>query len=771
MEKKSFADFSDDETRRRLRHWFVSHPQATEADIPEALTVLDRLPSWRDVNAALEPFGRKSAGPPDHLADFVAQLAVARGAKRVLDPFAKSPTMIAALAEYLPTAQATALAPAEWTVETGRTVAPGVRWQGGDPPVSLALLDGPFDFIAATPPLGSRKGSFPIRSGLGEYSHSLMIDAGELLAPDGCLAVLVSDGFFFRADARRTRAALAELGLRVEAAISIEGGLRPASDLPVSLLIVTRGSPVDRLFVGRLDPAIDPSTLIENLSRRQEGRYLQLGVLYLEDDYRGWRALLNERELLLGLGGMRLPYCDLGEIAIGYARLSGDPGDGGGNSIYVPELPRAEVLIRAPEKVRGYTRVDLDPDRANARWVAAWLNEPLGQTARLAVASGATIERIVSRDLDRLKVALPPLEEQKKAIGLGQELQLIAGELSDMRADLYTGQFPLDQAARLLDGVRTSLVADGSPSSTAATAADWIELLPYPLASVGRRYLATQSAREKVEHLQHFFEGYGIFMATVLLSAARQDPQTYDEVKAKLRAKRKAGQSVLDRPSLHDWITLGRTVARAIGERLDTDTPGEVRVTLFGNLQPDLVDDFVTGEYWAAVDSARLVRNERSHGGIESEASLADRLARFEAALNDLRLQAAHPFASADLIRPGPAERGIDDLYTFDRAERLMGSNTTFDEREVKSTASMRGPGLYLVPAAGDVERPLHLLPLIRFHDLSGTNERPVFYYNRRSQATGDDQFRFVTYHFDPNPEEHVSDQSVAGLIEELTAT
>lgn len=83
----------------------------------------------------------------------------------------------------------------------------------------------------------------------------------------------------------------------------------------------------------------------------------------------------------------------------------------------------------------------------------------------------------------------------------------------------------------------------------------------------------------------------------------------------------------------------------------------------------------------------------------------------------------------------------------------------------------MRGPGLYLVPAAGDVERPLHLLPLIRLHDLSGTNERPVFYYNRRSQATGDDQFHFVTYHFDPNPEEHVSDQSVARLIEELTAT
>lgn len=771
MGKKSFAVSSDDETRRRLRHWFASRPQANESDIPEALRALDRRPSWRDVNAALEPFGaRGSVGAPDHLADFVARLAVARGAEKLLDPFANSPTMIAALAEYLPAAQATALAAADWTVKAGHAVASSVQWQDGNPPESLASLDGPFDFIAATPPLGLRKGRFPVRSGLGEYANSLMVDAGELLAPGGCLAVLVSDGFFLHADARRTRAALADLELRVEAAISIEGGLRPASDIPVSLLVITHGGPVDRLFVGRLDPAIDPSTLIENLIQRREGKYLQLGLLYPENDYRGWRALLNERELLLGLGSMRLPFRDLGEIAVGYERLSGDQNGDTGNSIYVPEFPRAGVQIKAPEKVRGYTRVDLDPEHANARWVAAWLNEPLGQTARLALASGATIERISSRDLDRLKVALPPLGVQKKAVRLGQELQLIGSELSDTRAGIYTGQLPLDQAERLLDGVRNSLVADGSPHSSAATAAGWIEQLPFPLASVGRRYLTTQSARDKVDHLQHFFEGYGIFMAAVLLSAAHRDLQCYEAAAAKLRSNHKAGQSVLNHPSVHDWITLGRTVARVIGERLRDDRSGEVRVTLFGNLRADLVDNFLAGEYWAALDTARLVRNERSHGGIESGVNLRDQLARFEAALNDLRLQASHPFASADLIRPGPAEQGTDDLFTFDRAQRLMGSNTTFAEREVKSTASMRGPGLYLVPAAGDVEHPLQLLPLIRLRDLPGTNERPVFYYNRRSQGPDDERLRFVTYHFDPNPEEYVIDQTVARLINDLTA-
>lgn len=770
-EKKSYVAFPDEDAWRSLRSWVANHPKAGPGQLRDALAALGRSPSWRELAAALELLGKQApGGTPPFLADFVGQLAAARGAERLLDPFATSPTLIAALAESLPTAQAVGLSPDAWVEEAGRSVAPGVDWRVGMPFETLLSLDGLFDFIAATPPLGVRKGHFPIRQGLGEYANSLMVDVGQRVSPGGALVVLVADGFFFRADAQRTRDALADLGLRVEAAISVEGGLRPQREVPTSLLLITHGDPLDQLFIGRLDSAIDPAVLIENMSHRRAGEFLQLGWLYPAERYRGWRALLNEHELLLGLGKSRMPFAKLDEIALTYVRLPSDDDGETSNSIYVPEFPRSPVLINPPEKPRGYTRIELDPERANARWVAKWLNEPLGRTARLAFATSSPIERIRAQDLRRLMVVLPPVTEQVKAISIGQELELIAGEVADTQSGLYTGQLQVGQAQVFLDRVRGAFAENGDAVSAAPTVKGWIEQLPLPLANVGRRYLAVQSPREKLDHLQHFFEAYGIFMATVLLSAVRRDVQTYQEALVKIRRDGESGWSILDRPDMHTWINLGRTLAKRIRGRLNAGESDEIRDTLFGSLRADFVDTLVVGDYWRALDTARPVRNRRSHGGIEGERWLESQLARLEAALNELRLQAPHPFAEVDLLRPGRAEQGDDDLFTFDQAQQLMGSNMMLAERTVQSTASMRGRGLYLLPASGIAENPLQLLPLIQMREVPETKEHPIYYYNRRLSPDEGDGFCFVSYHFEGRPEEKVVDPDLTTLIADLTS-
>lgn len=771
MGSKPGLAFPDDAALRTLRNWLAHHPGADVGELGDALAKLGRSPSWRELGTALELLGRRSpGGAPPFVADFVAHLAAVRGASTILDPFATSPTMIAALAERLPNAKAVALTPNESVERLGRTVAPRVEWRRTMASQRLDELEERFDFIAGTPPVGRRNDQFPVRRGLGDYANSLMVDAAEQLVPSGALAFLVADGFFFRADARRTQAALAKLGLRVEAAISIEGGLRPQSEIPTSLLLVTHGDPLHEVFVGRLDSVIEPGLLIENMTERKHGEFLQLGVLYPVDRYRGWRALLSERELLVGLGNVRGPIAELDEIARRYVRLPAAEDDESANSIYMPEFPRAAVLVEPPDKPRGYTRIDLDPERANARWVAAWFNEPLGRTARLALATGGTIERIRPQDMGRLFVGLPPVEEQAAAISVAQELQLIAGEVADTRAGLWTGQLSVTSAQSFLHRVRGAFSDDQGHVSTAPTVERWIEHLPFPLAGVGRMYLAVKPTRDKVDHLQHFFEAYAIFTATILVSAVRRDAQTYEETIAKLRSGTESGRSVLDRADFHTWINLGRTVAKRIRGRLNADKSGEIRATLFGSVPASFVDTLVAGEYWNAFDAARLVRNERGHGGIETERWLAGKLARLDASLNDLRLLAPHAFATVDLVRPGSAEQGDDDLFTFDRAERLMGSNMMFAERELQSTASMRGRGLYLVPTDQVAENPLLLLPLIQLRKVPETEERAVYYYNRRLTEDEGSGFRFVSYHFEGRPEEQFIDPDLASLIEDLTA-
>jgi hypothetical protein len=134
MGKKSLRSVSDDGAWGSLRNWVADHPKAGPGQLRDALAALRRSPSWCELAAALELLGKRApGGRPPLLADFVGQLAAARGAERLLDPFATSPTMIAALAESLPTAQAVGVTPDEWSSRPDGYVAPGVDWQVGVP--------------------------------------------------------------------------------------------------------------------------------------------------------------------------------------------------------------------------------------------------------------------------------------------------------------------------------------------------------------------------------------------------------------------------------------------------------------------------------------------------------------------------------------------------------------------------------------------------------------------------------------------------------------
>ena len=116
----------------------------------------------------------------------------------------------------------------------------------------------------------------------------------------------------------------------------------------------------------------------------------------------------------------------------------------------------------------------------------------------------------------------------------------------------------------------------------------------------------------------------------------------------------------------------------------------------------------------------------------------------------------------------GALSKGDDDLFTFDRAERLVGSNMTFEERELASTGPMRGRGLYLVPASGVAENPLQLLPLIQLRSVPESEEGAVYYYSRRLTPDEGQGFRFVSYHFEGRPEEQIEDPALTSLIEDL---
>ena len=297
--------------------------------------------------------------------------------------------------------RAVILSPSADTVKLGERVAPSAEWRAGDPDDQLAETAGEFDLVVSAPPLGMRRAS---RHGAGatEVAFDLLLGAAQRLTPNGAMVFLLSDAFFFRRDATRVRELLAAEGLHAEAAISVEGALRPHSDIAANLVFVTRRAADDRLFIGRLNTGTDQHALIENLVARRGGKVLQLGYLYPNKSYRGWRAVSFERDLLDTLSSAGRRICPLREIA---DIRKANPDEPAANAIYIPPAGgevTTDFADRAPEAIRRLIEVELDPAHARAPFLAAWFNEPIGRTARQAFSAGTTVPSLALRDAARI---------------------------------------------------------------------------------------------------------------------------------------------------------------------------------------------------------------------------------------------------------------------------------------------------------------------------------------------------------------------------------
>ena len=72
---------------------------------------------------------------------------------------------------------------------------------------------------------------------------------------------------------------------------------------------------------------------------------------------------------------------------------------------------------------------------------------------------------------------------------------------------------------------------------------------------------------------------------------------------------------------------------------------------------------------------------------------------------------------------------------------------------------------MYLVDADGVVSTALQLVPFLRLMPSPGTKENAFYVYKSREP---DGSLRFVSYHFEGQPEKPVNDAELSELLDEL---
>jgi hypothetical protein len=715
--------------------------------------------------ARLEEGAGRTAGfgRAEHVGGFFADLAVALEPKSVLDPFAATPVVAAAISETI-SPKTTAICPSAPVRDIGAYIAPEVEWQVGSPPALVSNLGGDFDLIACSPPIGLRAGrewddletAVPPTIYRSNVAHLVLCLAANKLAPGGKMAFLLGQGSLFRRDGLAMRKYLAKMGIGLEASISMREGLAPATHIETQVAIYSRAV-APQLFVARVAPKSPRTAIVGNLLAAEDGPEMELGLLVDRDGYRGWERARLERELESLLGD------DSSLVALGsLARVErlrverGDPDPGLDNVVYLPEAgtgpARLQVDWAGKRESRSLVALVLDDERVEAGYVAQWLNSSTGKLARGLTVEGSVIPHARVADIKALRIPLPSVKEQRRSVRLRRQIVGARAEL-EILAERVASDGSQGRLGTAEEELRHLL---GSGDDLDA----WARRLPFPVASILAQCLAVVDPAKRFEKLLFFFEALAALLATLLLSAARS---------SELGWAREGGRAAsLRRASFGSWIRIGVTLSRCLrdvlGEDgLELDAAGaEARTAALGVADLEFCTSLIDEEVWSLLDQAKTVRNrQKGHGGAISDRQLEARVRELEQLLGDLHQRASMAFDQVMLVQPGVS--GYDgDFHRFAGAKRLVGPSGTFPERPVTTVFPLKEDAVFLADRREHVESMVEVLPFVRLLPSPDTGESVCYFY---TELDGDD-LRFISYHLPRTESMPLAGSGIADMFE-----
>jgi len=717
--------------------------------------------SWRDAAQLARRERGGAVARPMQLLEFVAELAQALGPTSVLDPWVEAPTILAAAHEASGSVRSCGLVQQERLWRAAQRIAP-LDWRLGDPLLLLRDLSHErFDLVLAEPPFGMRFPAAPEPDdprGRVDIADRVLWRVAPMVADHGAVLFRTPDDFFWATPRRRLWPRFAERGLYPRAVISVDPALASASSILASLVLFTREAR-DQLFVGRLERSTSVPALVRNLVAGRADGDPQLGVLTSAQSFRGWRPLILEQELGRMFGSSELrALADVGRIR----RVELRPDvlyDPPGNCIFVPTLGFGNVLTVPPDldERRSYKllEVQLDPAVALAEYVAGLLSSPPGKQLREAVSSGSTIPHLNATGAEVLRLPVPSISAQVETARGAAHLASMEATVTRLRDELW--RRPQD-ASRVLSELEVSGTVD--------PARRWLETLPYPLASVLQRYTALRGPTERLDALLHFYEATAQFGCAVLLSILRADPDLLGSARSAIAGAAGPERDVLDRAEFGLWINLGRTLAKAI--RRIKGLP-ELRPRLGEASGPTtaLMERLAGKRIWEVLDQARRVRNTRAHSGLIAPEEEEGWIGSLEVLLSDAEQALASGFDDIDLARADQSHF-TSGLHVYERAQRLRGPSTVFEEFELRTRVALERGHLAFVGRDAAISSVLMLVPLVRVGSTTSANRNACYFFSSRLD---DGRFAYVSYHFEDKPRLKMEEPELRQLALDLNAS
>ena len=559
------------------------------------------------------------------------------------------------------------------------------------------------------------------------------------------------------------------LVFNVEAALALPvGSLSPYTSIDIYLLAVKKVAN-QKMFVAQLSNDHKAnSQILTNLRNREEGGTVELGRYIDALEFRSIDSLRAGEYFRSARKEIGFPAVLLGDLAteINLGRPGKDfnfpPAV---NAIFIPMIGHSNVVDSIEGltlKPQNYVQVVVDPSRSQATFISQFLNSELGKKIREWGKSGTTIQKLNKQSLKKLRVFIPDLATQRQMLEIEARiideentLLNLQDDLSDLRRDLWRNPRSANAVSNRVRDFSTGL--SGNLKQQASIGLDqWIETIPFPIASILRAWQATPSDdyKTKLEHLLHFFEATAEFISVILLSAFSKNEGLFEPHKQKLKKAMKKQHLSFQRATFGTWKLvveyLGKQTRLLLQENNKKPEEAENDRAVCAEIFSDDTLKFprllCSKGIAAVLGNTNKMRNDlRAHGGVLSQeqaklhnAKLLGEVEKLRRAMSDLwdssvMVNALHCRPSKGIFEN---EIGI-----------LTGSNSEFLKESRELSTWLDIDRLYIIN--GKQRNGLGLLPLIRLNASPGTAKNACYFFNRTEQNGA----RFVSYHFIDQPE------------------
>jgi hypothetical protein len=738
------------------------YPGATDVALLRSAVDRGLVGSWRDVSRFAQENRRTvEYVDPALIADFLLAFTEGVPPLRVLDPWAGLGISLAALEQAGRVSSGVAIEINAEVDDVSRHLWPGsgIERRLGDAAMVLADGLGSFDLVAGYPPIGMPQAilrtQHPAIDLRASKTYTMLVQAAMTVAPQGTLIVVLPESFF-GPRAARVRDALAAASMFPSASFALP--LRSfATSIALSLVVFTH-EVCDNLFVAELDPSGDLASVVHNYRARLAGRLPQLGMLVPPQSFVSWRATLLAVDIAALAQRSGLRRVALREIctAMRAAQREEPEFNVSPNAVYLPKLgisPAVTTLDAPAIKPHNYLQLLVQPERADPEYLAAFFNSPLGRRVREHLATGTTIPKLSLQTLGTADVYLPELiQQQRAAVGVGRTLSELRQSVTSLERELW--ERPL-RAVHVEQELHALLEGDGLER--------WMESLPFPLASILWRSRAVQEPERRCRHLVHFFEAVTVFLADLHLSALRRDPKTWAAIGAHPSA---GGSAIYTHGSIGIWGDLLARLARQTRGLLERERP--LALELFQVTEPDRILAISRTSVVAALkeEAAQFRRDWIAHSVEVSREDWDRRLEQAEATLGRVREGIADAFADWQLVLAGAGRNHAGVIATSIKVP--SGTRSDFREDVVELRELPEDGGLYLLESGASLM--LRLGPLLRMGRSPNAVDDACYFYDRLQADAGPDGVRWVSYHYEPQPEVVLPDRAAVELIGELNA-